>query len=71
MIQDEIKHLFHLGDRLSIKEVRRMLQAVYDKNDINKKATSTDLALFGVKATRSIIIRDGRRTEGIRVIRIT
>ena len=71
MIRDDIKQLFHLGDRLTINEVKLMLQAVYDRNDIIKKAKSTDLALLGVKTKRAIITKDGRRAEGIRVIRIT
>ena len=70
MILDEIKHLFHLGDRLSIKEVKQMLQAVYNRNEINTKAKSTDLALFGIKTHRSIIFKDGRRVEGVRIIKI-
>ena len=71
MILDDIKHLFHLGDRLSIREVKRMLQAVYDRNEVDTKAKSTDLALFGIKTKRSIIAKDGRRVEGIRIIKIS
>ena len=48
-----------------------MLQAVYDRNEINTKAKSTDLALFGIKTKRSIIAKDGRRVEGIRIIKIS
>ena len=70
MIHDEIKLLFHTGDRLSIREVKQMLQMAYDRNEINKKAKSTDLALFGIKTKRSIISKDGRRLEGVRIIKI-
>ena len=70
MIHDEIKLLFHTGDRLSIREVKQMLQMAYDRNEINKKAKSTDLALLGIKTKRSIISKDGRRLEGVRIIKI-
>ncbi len=71
MIHDEIKLLFHTGDRLSIREVKQLLQMAYNRNEINKKAKSTDLALFGIKTKRSIIAKDGRRVEGIRIIKIS
>lgn len=59
-----------MGDRISIREVKQMLQAVYDRNEINTKAKSTDLVLFGIKTKRSIIKIDGRRVEGVKIIMI-
>ena len=70
MIQNDLIEIFHVGDRYSIADVKRMLQTVYNKNEINKKAKSTDLALLGVKTKRSIITKEGRRSEGIRIIGI-
>lgn len=70
MILDDIKQLFHTGDRFPLREVKRMLQTAYDKNGINKKAKTTDLVLFGVKTKRTIISNDGRRYEGVKVILI-
>ena len=34
MIQNDLIEIFHVGDRYSIADVKRMLQTVYNKNEI-------------------------------------
>lgn len=68
MIQKELRQIIHTGDRLTNTEVRRILQSQYDKHQIKKRAKATDIILFGFLTKRSIIMRDGKRNEGIRIL---
>ena len=70
MIRNDLLQLFHVKDRYTIVEIKQMLQSVYDNHSISNKAKSTDLALFGVKAKRAIISKDGKRYEGLEITEI-
>ena len=69
MIQQELQLLIHTGDRLTNAQVRRILQGLYDRYNIKRKAKATDITLFGFVTKRAIISIDGERNEGIQVIR--
>lgn len=69
MIHQEIHQLIRVGDRLPNAEVRRLLQGLYDKYKIKRKAKATDVTFFGFITKRTIISVDGKRKEGIRIIR--
>lgn len=67
MIQQEIQQSFTHGERVTNAEVRRRLQALYDRYNINRKAKATDLLLYGIK-TRRVAIRNGeKRLEGVSI----
>lgn len=66
---EELRNTIHIGDRMSNAEARHLLQRLYDKYQIERKARTTDLALFGIITKRSIITKDGQRKEGIKVIK--
>lgn len=68
MIQTEIHQLIHVGDRLPNAEIRRLLQALYDKYNIKRKAKATDITFFGFVTQRAVISVDGKRKEGIKII---
>ena len=68
MIQQELRNIIHAGDRLTNSEVRTILQSLYDKHQIKKRARATDIILFGFLTKRAIIMRDGKRNEGIRIL---
>ena len=68
MIQHELQQIIHTGDRLTNSEARKVLQSLYDKYQIKKKARATDILLFGILSKRAIIMKDGKRNEGIRII---
>lgn len=70
MIQHELREIIHPGDRLTNSEVRRLLQSLYDKHQIQKRAKATDIILFGFLTKRAIIMKEGKRNEGIRIMRI-
>ena len=70
MIQHELQQIIHTGDRLTNSEVRKVLQSLYDKYQIKKKARATDILLFGILSKRSIIMKDGKRNEGMRIVGI-
>lgn len=69
MIQQELQQLIHTGDRLTNAQVRRILQGLYDRYNIKRKARATDITLFGFVSKRAIISIDGKRNEGIQIIR--
>ena len=48
MIQHELQQIIHTGDRLTNSEVRKVLQSLYDKYQIKKKARATDIIFFGI-----------------------
>lgn len=55
MIQQEILQLFNNGERITNAEVRRRLQTIYDRYNINRKPKATDLLLYGLKTKRVAI----------------
>lgn len=55
MIQQEILQLFTKGERVTNAEVRRRLQTIYDRYNINRKPKTTDLLLYGIKTKRVAI----------------
>ena len=65
MIQNEILNTFYNGERVTNAEVRRRLQTIYDRYNINKKAKTTDLLLFGIRTKRITIKQGKKRLEGI------
>ena len=70
MIQHELQQIIHTGDRLTNSEVRKVLQSLYGKYQIKKKARATDILLFGILSKRAIIMKDGKRNEGMRIVGI-
>lgn len=70
MIQKELQQIIHTGDRLTNSEVRKVLQSLYDKYQIKKKARATDILLFSILSKRAIIMKDGKRNEGMRIVGI-
>lgn len=71
MIQHELQQIIHTGDRLTNSEVRKLLQSLYDKYQIKKKARATDIIFFGILTKRAIIMKEGKRNEGIRIVGIS
>lgn len=69
MIQQELQLLIHAGDRLTNANVRQILQGLYNRYNIKRKAKATDITLFGFVTKRAVISIDGKRNEGIRIIR--
>ena len=70
MIQHELQQIIHTGDRLTNSEVRKVLQSLSDKYQIKQKARATDILLFGILSKRAIIMKDGKRNEGMRIVGI-
>lgn len=68
MIQQEIQQSFTHGERVTNAEVRRRLQTIYDRYNINRKPKATDLLLYGIKTRRVAIKQGERRQEGVLVL---
>lgn len=67
-MRDQLHKLFKSGDIITIKELNQTLQSLYDKYKIKKNARSTDLLLFGFETKRAIIMKGGKRCEGIKIV---
>jgi hypothetical protein len=67
----ELQKLYKTGDRVSNKELKERLQKIYHKCEYLKRATATDILLFGYDFKRCKI-RDinNNRINGLELIRI-
>lgn len=68
MIQQEIQQSFTHGERVTNAEVRRRLQIIYDRYNINRKPKTTDLLLYGIKTKRATIRGGEKRLEGVAIL---
>lgn len=68
MIQQDILQLFNNGERVTNEEVRRRLQTIYDRYNINRKPKTTDLLLYEIKTKRVAIKQGEKRQEGVLVL---
>jgi hypothetical protein len=68
MIQQDILQLFNNGERVTNAEVRRRLQIIYDRYNINRKPKATDLLLYGIKTRRVAIKQGEKRLEGVAIL---
>lgn len=68
MITQDLHNIYKSGDKVTIKELNKTLQSLYDKYQIKKKAKSTDILLFGFRTKRATMAKDGKRQEGVMII---
>ncbi|MBR1834884.1 MAG: hypothetical protein IJ785_05210 [Bacteroidales bacterium] len=68
MIQQEVKQIFHCGERITNEEARRRLRTIFDRYDINRKPKATDLLLYGIKTKRIAIKQGEKRVEGVAIL---
>jgi len=67
-IHEDLHRIFFCGDRFTNKEVKDILQRLYNKHQINSKAQATHLKLFGYKVKRVVINKSDKRIEGLQII---
>lgn len=67
----ELQKLYKTGDRVSNKELKETIQKIYHKCEYLKKATATDIQLFGYEFKRCKV-RDmnNNRINGLELVRI-
>lgn len=65
MISKELYSKYPSGCRVSNKELKNVLQSLYDKYGIRAKATATDITRFGYKVKPCKVPSDKGRINGL------
>ena len=69
-IRNELQKLYHTGDRVTNKELKKQLQQLYDRLGYNARARGTDIKLYGY-STKKVKIRIGdKRLDGVELTTI-
>ena len=69
-IRNELQKLYHTGDRVTNKELKKQLQILYDRLGYKAKAKGTDIKLYGY-STHKVKIRIGdKRLDGVELTKI-
>ena len=63
MIQEELNYA--TGDRVTNKEMKKILQRLYDKYQIKECAKATHITRFGYTYKRCKIRIEGKRVDGM------
>ena len=64
-IRNELQKLYHTGDRVTNKELKRTIQLIYDRLGYKAKAKGTHIKLYGY-STKKVKIRIGdKRLDGV------
>ena len=66
MIRNELH--YQTGDRVTNKELKDTLQALYDKYQIKEKAKATHIVRYGYLTKRCKIRIGDKRIDGVEVI---
>lgn len=64
-IIDELNQLYHTGDRVTNKDLKRSIQLIYDKLGYKATAKGTDIKKYGYSTHKVKINIDGKRYEGV------
>ena len=70
IIINELQKLYHTGDRVTNKDLKRSIQEIYDRLGFKCKAKGTDIKLYGY-STHKVKIRIGdKRLDGVELTTI-
>ena len=69
-IRNELYLLYKTGDRVTNKDLKRSIQAIYDRLGIKAKAKGTDIKKYGYSTHKVKIPTNGKRLEGVELTRI-
>ena len=64
-IRNELYQLYHTGDRVTNKDLKKQLQLLYDRLGYKAKAKGTDIKKYGYCTHKVKIPIDGKRYEGV------
>lgn len=65
MIYKELHEMFPEEVRVTNKELKSIIQSLYDKYKITATATATDIKKFGFNAKPCKVYKDGERLNGL------
>lgn len=65
MIYEELHKMFPVEVRITNKELKSIIQSLYDKYNIDAKATATDIKKYGFTTKACKINKDGEKLNGL------
>lgn len=69
-IRNELNQLYHTGDRVTNKDLKRSIQDIYDRLGYKAKAKGTDIKLYGYSTHKVKIRIDDKRLDGVELTKI-
>ena len=69
-IRNELNQLYHTGDRVTNKDLKRSIQDIYDRLGYKAKAKGTDIKLYGYSIHKVKIRIDDKRLDGVELTKI-
>ena len=69
-IRNELNQLYHTGDRVTNRDLKKQLQLLYDRLGYKAKAKGTDIKKYGYSTHKVKIPIDGKRYEGVELTKI-
>ena len=70
LVAKELQKLYHTGDRVTNKDLKRSIQDIYDRLCYNAHAKGTDIKKYGY-TTKKVKIRINRkRVDGVELTKI-
>lgn len=69
-IRNELNQLYHTGDRVTNKDLKRTIQLIYDRLGYKAKAKGTDIKKYGYSTHKVKIPIDGKRYEGVELTKL-
>ena len=69
-IRNELNQLYHTGDRVTNKDLKRSIQDIYDRLGYKSKAKGTDIKLYGYSTKKVKIRIDDMRLDGVELTMI-
>jgi hypothetical protein len=69
-IKEELNQLYHTGDRVTNKDLKKQIQLIYDRLGFKCKAKGTDIKKYGYSTHKVKIRIDDKRLDGVELTMI-
>ena len=70
LVVQELNKLYPTGIRVTNKDLKRSIQDIYDRLGYKAHAKGTDILKYGYHAKKVKIRIDGKRVDGVELIKI-
>lgn len=68
-IIEKLNQVYHTGDRVTNKDLKRSIQLIYDKLGYKATAKGTDIKKYGYSTHKVKIRIDDKRLDGVELIK--
>lgn len=69
-IRNELNQLYHTGDRVTNKDLKRSIQLIYNRLGFKARAKGTDIKKYGYSTHKVKINIDGKRLDGVELTKL-